>query len=105
MWVIVRGIEIVWLFVYGRAVNDILDLLELSRYFGVIEENLDSRLPQLLLNYDILLNMKRTYSFLAFLPHWPNLLLWIPSIQKLNQSLSKLNPNSLSTLPKNFHLT
>ena len=101
MWVIVRWIEIGWLFVYAGAVNDFLDLLELSRYFAVVKEILDFRVSRLLLNYDVLLNMKRTYSWLAFLPHWPNLLLSIPSIQKPNHSLSNLNP-TISQLSQKF---
>jgi hypothetical protein len=49
--------------------------------------------------------MKRTYSCLAFLTPWPNLLLSIPSIQKPNRSLSNLNP-TLSQLSQKspFHL-
>ncbi len=46
--------------------NDFPDLLELSRYFGAVIESLDFRVSRLLLNYDVLLNMKRTYSCLDF---------------------------------------
>jgi hypothetical protein len=93
------------LFVYGGAVNDFLDLLELSRYFAVVKEILDFRVSRLLLIYDVLLNMKRTYSCLAFLSPWLNLLLSIPSIQKPNHSLSNLNPTISQLFQKfPFHL-
>jgi hypothetical protein len=82
-------------------VNDFLDLLELLRCLGIVKEILDFRVSRLLLNYDVLLNMKRTYSCLAFLPPWPNLLLSIPSIQKPNHSLSNLNP-TISQLSQKF---